>query len=191
MPVQIGTTSASFADPTRLLSDCHRRIEMFLGALRTVAETGDHPLTERARKSLEAALSYFRDAAPKHTADEEESLFPRLRRVENGEARFALSRLDALEADHRNVAPLHAVVDELGRRYLNTGSLAPSEVIEFRLALDGLTRTYCEHIAEEDENVFPVAARLLSELDRNAIGKEMAARRNVPFTPTERQRQSG
>ena len=30
MPVQIGAQSHSFSDPTGLLSDCHRRIEMFL-----------------------------------------------------------------------------------------------------------------------------------------------------------------
>jgi hypothetical protein len=33
MPVQIGAQSHSFSDPTGLLSDCHRRIEMFLGTL--------------------------------------------------------------------------------------------------------------------------------------------------------------
>ena len=31
MPVQIGTETHNFSDPTGLLRDCHRRIEMFLG----------------------------------------------------------------------------------------------------------------------------------------------------------------
>jgi hypothetical protein len=35
MPVQIGAKAHSFSDPTGLLSDCHRRIEMFLGSLQT------------------------------------------------------------------------------------------------------------------------------------------------------------
>ncbi len=30
MPVQIGAQAHNFSDPTGLLSDCHRRIEMFL-----------------------------------------------------------------------------------------------------------------------------------------------------------------
>jgi hypothetical protein len=38
-------------------------------------------LNEEQRGAFEAALRYFREAAPKHTADEEESLFPRLRRI--------------------------------------------------------------------------------------------------------------
>ena len=33
MPVQIGAQTHNFTDPTGLLSDCHRRVEMFLGTL--------------------------------------------------------------------------------------------------------------------------------------------------------------
>jgi len=48
MPVQIGAQSHHFSDPTGLLSDCHRRIEMFLGTLERVASVIDQPLTEDA-----------------------------------------------------------------------------------------------------------------------------------------------
>jgi hypothetical protein len=38
MPVVIGgRPDSSFSDPLGLLTDCHRRIERFLGALRRVA----------------------------------------------------------------------------------------------------------------------------------------------------------
>ncbi len=49
MPVQIGARSHSFSDPTGLLSDCHRRIEMFLGTLERIASVIDRPLTEDTR----------------------------------------------------------------------------------------------------------------------------------------------
>jgi hemerythrin superfamily protein len=81
MPVQIGAETHDFSEPTGLLSDCHRRIEMFLGSLQRVSEFVDRPLTSQARAALESALPYFQEAAPKHTADEEESLFPRLRQI--------------------------------------------------------------------------------------------------------------
>ena len=90
MPVQIGAQSHSFSDPTGLLSDCHRRIEMFLGTLERVASVIDRPLTEETRPALESALRYFREAAPKHTADEEESLFPRLRQMHHLDVEKAL-----------------------------------------------------------------------------------------------------
>ena len=74
MPVQIGAPTHNFTDPTGLLSDCHRRVEMFLGTLEAVANVIDRPATEESRRALESALRYFAQAAPKHTADEEESL---------------------------------------------------------------------------------------------------------------------
>ena len=80
MRVQIGAQAYSFSDPTAFLSDCHPRIEMLLRALE-VTSVVDRPLTEETRAALETALRYFREAAPKHTADEEESLFPRLRQI--------------------------------------------------------------------------------------------------------------
>src|SRR6266581_372662 len=46
MPVQIGAKPHNFTDPTGLLSDCHRRVEMFLGTLTAVAEVLDRPATE-------------------------------------------------------------------------------------------------------------------------------------------------
>jgi hypothetical protein len=45
MPIQIGTKAHDFSEPTGLLSDCHRRIEMFLGSLQRVAEVIDSPPT--------------------------------------------------------------------------------------------------------------------------------------------------
>jgi hypothetical protein len=63
MPVQIGAQTHSFSDPTGLLSDCHRRIEMFLRALERVASVIDRPLTEDIRHALESALRYFREDA--------------------------------------------------------------------------------------------------------------------------------
>ena len=81
MPVQIGVKSHNFTDPTGLLSDCHRRVEMFLGMLVAVADVIDHPVTADTGRLLDSALRYFVQAAPKHTADEEESLFTRLRQI--------------------------------------------------------------------------------------------------------------
>jgi hypothetical protein len=66
MPVQIGAKTHNFTDPTGLLSDCHRRVEMFLGTLEAVANVIDRPATEETRRALESALRYFAQAAPKH-----------------------------------------------------------------------------------------------------------------------------
>jgi hemerythrin-like domain-containing protein len=179
MPVQIGTKSHNFTDPTGLLSDCHRRVEMFLGVLEAVAKVIDRPATEETSRGLESALRYFAQAAPKHTADEEESLFPRLRQIRDPEIEAAFSKLEQLEKEHRLAAPLHAAVDRLGAQYLSTGNLPGLEVVDFRRAVASLASMYRQHISVEDSLVFPLAARLLSDADKSAIAGEMASRRQV------------
>lgn len=179
MPVQIGAKVHNFTDPTGLLSDCHRRIEMFLGALEGVGEVIDQPPTEETRRSLESALRYFGQAAPKHTADEEESLFPRLRQVQDQEITAALSQMDRLEHEHSAAVPLHARVERLGVEYLASGKLNAAEVREFRESVASLAEMYQQHIRIEDEVVFPLAARVLPEQEKAAIAEEMARRREA------------
>jgi iron-sulfur cluster repair protein YtfE (RIC family) len=146
MPIQIGTKAHDFSEPTGLLSDCHRRIEMFLGSLQLVAEGIDSPLTKEARAALETALRYFKEAAPKHTADEEESLFPRLRQIHHPDVESALAALNALENEHRRAAALHAEVHSLGLLSLDRGHLPAQEARQFRRAINDLAVIYGEHI---------------------------------------------
>ncbi|MGB0014948.1 MAG: hemerythrin domain-containing protein [Candidatus Sulfotelmatobacter sp.] len=181
MPVQIGAKAHSFLDPTGLLSDCHRRIEMFLGSLQSVAEIIDRPLSAETRAALESVLRYFRESAPKHTADEEESLFPRLRQLQDPEIAKALATLDPLEADHHKANTLHAEVDALGTQCLDECCLPATEANQFRQAVRELASIYGEHIRIEDELVFPAAKRMLSVTDRAAIALEMASRRDTPM----------
>jgi hemerythrin-like domain-containing protein len=177
MPVRIGASVHDFSDPTGFLSDCHRRIEMFLGALEGVAKIVDRPPTPESRRALDASLRYFRESAPKHNADEEESLFPRMRMIRDTEIQATVARLEELEKEHRRASPLHAEVERLGQAYLSGASLSEMEIESFRKAVSDLAAMYREHIRVEDEVVFPVAARHLSRAEQIAIGDEMAARR--------------
>src|SRR5579885_357682 len=108
MPVTIGAAESTFANPIGLLSDCHRRIERFLQAMLTVAtEAAGGPLDAEHRSALENALRYFREAAPKHTADEEEDLFPMLRLLPNQRGSEVLAEVDRLEGEHKNTEAAH------------------------------------------------------------------------------------
>jgi hemerythrin-like domain-containing protein len=182
MPIQIGQRDHNFTEPTALLSDCHRRIEMFLGWLEAAAKAGDQNLNAETARALTSALRYFREAAPKHTADEEESLFPLLRQIEQPDVQSALGKLEDLEQDHRRAADLHAAVERLGALYLSKECLTKAEAESFRTAVSSLICMYREHITVEDQFIFPIAARALSRPEQISIGMEMAARRNVNFT---------
>ncbi len=177
MPVQIGEKrQADFSNPLGMLSDCHRRIESFLKALLVLArEQRGGLLDAGGRSSLQNALEYFRHSGPRHTADEEESLFPRMR--ECADAEGALRSLEALHADHVLAERAHAEVDELGTRWLATGRLNEADAARFRELLESLAVLYERHINVEDHEVFPIAGRGLSEEHLASIGKEMAERR--------------
>src|SRR5215471_6676482 len=117
MPITIGAKQESdFTDPIGMLGDCHRRIERFLSVLKRLAsERQGAALTGQEQNAMSASLRYFREAAPKHTADEEESLFPRIRAADPDATRSLFERIDALESDHQTAVKLHAEVDVLGQ----------------------------------------------------------------------------
>lgn len=181
MPITIGAKEESdFTDPIGMLGDCHRRIERFLVVLKTLAcERRGAALSEQEQNALTSSLRYFREAAPKHTADEEESLFPRMRAADPAATRTLFERIDALESDHRTAVRLHAEVDVLGQAWLSDGNLSPGDALRLAEILGQLATLYERHIALEDTEVFPSATQLLSSSDRQAIGLEMAARRGL------------
>src|SRR5215475_7981668 len=107
MGIQIGAKPDSgFDDPLGMLKDCHLRIEHFLRILCFVAERAHGPiLTEEEATAVQSALNYFRVGGRRHTADEEQSLFPRL--IATG----GFAELDRLEEDHAEADESHAEVE--------------------------------------------------------------------------------
>jgi hemerythrin-like domain-containing protein len=171
-----GRPDHGFDEPLGLLSDCHRRIEHFLEILMTVdRQASGGPLTAAQRQDLDAALRYFATAAPTHTADEEESLFPRLRATDV--AGHTIPVLARLEQDHDAADRRHRAVDYLGRRWLDVDHLDSAEAAAFQEHVTALHTMYREHIRIEDRELFPAAFALLRPTDLAEVGREMAARR--------------
>ena len=170
-----------FDEPLGLLRDCHRRIEHFLSVLNSIAgQFAGGRLDTRSREQFEGALRYFSTAAPRHTADEEQSLFPRLAAAPDPSSRKAVEIVRRLERDHADAAALHATVDRLGQQWLQTGALPAGDAASLREAVERLDSLYKSHIAVEDQQLFPAAAAVLSPDDLRDIGQEMARRRSVP-----------
>ena len=183
MPISIGATQeSSFANPIGLLTDCHRRIERFLGVLvRVAAEAREGPLSAEHRHTTETALSYFNCAAPLHTADEEEDLFPELRRLARSDSAQMMARISRLESEHIIAAAWHHQVHDIGERWLRQDYLLPHEVAALQGVLTSLTELYRGHIAVEENEIFPVARETLSASEKEVIGRRMAARRGARF----------
>jgi len=181
MGIQIGAEPEhDFHQPLGLMSDCHRRIEKFLNILVTVADRArGGELDSSQQEGLDVALRYFRMATPLHNADEEQSLFPRMRAVNDSRVRDALAQIQALEADHRVAEAAHAEVDRLGCRWLGQGILPVEDATRLLELIHNLRATYARHIAIEDREVFPLAAETLDSALLQQVGLEMARRRGV------------
>ena len=176
MAIQIGAKSDSgFDDPIGMLKDCHRRIERFLHILWVVAErANDRALTDEEAEAVQSALHYFRVGGQRHTADEEESLFPRLR-AESTAGNF--EEIGGLENDHRNANDLHATVDTLYSEWIAAGVLGPEDEQRLRSSAEKLKHLYQEHIQIEEKIVFPRAVEMLNSRTIAVIGREFRARR--------------
>ena len=176
MPVQIGARPDSgFDDPIGMLTDCHRRIEMFLNVLCVVADrAAGRALTGEESAATQAALQYFRIGGQRHTADEEQSLFPRMRASCGQES---LSEIEGLEGDHQDASRIHAAVETLYAQWIIGGALDLKDQDELLAATEHLKRLYTEHIRLEEQVVFPRAAQMLSPDAIHEIGQEFRTRR--------------
>ncbi len=173
MPVQIGAKPDSgFDDPLGILKDCHRRIERFLGVLCLVAERGTgRALSADEAEAARAALRYFRESGPRHNADEEESLFPRLQ-----PAAEIVAQVERLEDEHSRSAQLHESVDRQFTVWLADG--APQDHDRLLRETAELREMYAGHIRLEEDVVFPHAAAVLEPQVIAEMGEEFRARRN-------------
>jgi hemerythrin-like domain-containing protein len=176
MNIQIGAKPDSgFDDPIGMLKDCHRRIEYFLRFISTVVERAQgRSLNFEETAAVESALNYFRAGGQRHTADEEESLFPRLR--ENA-ALAKLNEIAELENEHREANELHQAVETLYQTWIKNGRLPVEDEKQLLLAAQRLQVLYGEHIEIEEKVVFPRAAETFDAKTIALIGEEFRARR--------------
>src|SRR5262245_2640048 len=181
MPIALGDpVEADYSDPLGLLSACHLRIQRFLRLLIDVTrQLHGQALSEDQRSAMQTARRYFREAAPNHTLDEDESLFPRLRACANPAARAAIAELDTLHRDHVMASASHSEVDLLVGRWQEAGCLSGDEAHRLAGLLNKLDALYQKHIALEEDHIFPLAGKILSASQLAEVGCEMANRRGV------------
>ncbi len=176
MAIQIGAKPDSgFTDPIGMLKDCHRRIEHFLDILFLVAgRARRRSLTEEEQSAVQAALRYFHVGGQRHSADEEQSLFPRLRAEPPMDS---MDVIDRLEGDHRHAEDLHQSVDWLYTAWISAGVLEVNDEERLVSQTRELKQLYAEHIHIEETIVFPHAAQVLSSEAIACMGDEFSARR--------------
>ena len=175
MPVSVGQgPQPDFDHPIELMIDCHRRIEKFLDVLDRVAAKSE--LDAERHRALLTALNYFQSAGPRHNHDEEGDLFPALSAFGGAAARL-VEKMEQLAAEHRMAEQMHNRLNQLGRKWLKSRRISAADMAEFRLLVERLMKFYAAHIATEENDVFPMAAAVLSPETLRQIGQNMRARR--------------
>ncbi|MBI3910874.1 MAG: hemerythrin domain-containing protein [Armatimonadetes bacterium] len=175
--------SPTFDDPIGMLRACHRRIERAVNVLERVAEREQNGTFDaEAGEALRQTLYYFSTGVPRHAADEEQSLFPRLRQHDP----VAFRSLEALTREHTEADATYRELADLAEELLRTGRFeTPEKSDRFRRLASMLGDLYRLHIRAEDEELLPRAQADLSAEEMGHIGTEMAARRGIDW---ERQR---
>ena len=159
-----------------MLEACHERVQRTLALLGRLREhVADHGADGSARDAARDVLRYFDIAAPLHHEDEELHVFPPLLAQGGPEVVALVQRL--LE-DHR------AMVSDWAAARQPLQALAAGQLQRFGAAdlaaLDGFARRYDRHIADEERIAYPAVQALLPPAICEAMGREMAARRQAP-----------
>lgn len=161
-------------DPLGLLSACHGRIARQCETLRRLAvHLPAHGSDEAAQVAAAAVMRYFQTAAQHHHEDEEEDLFPALIEAMAGSDAVCLHALvDGLVVDHERLAalwaPLRQILEAVAAGH--PAELPAAQVEAFAIA-------YAEHIRREEDELLPLAARLVSDDALALISRAMKARR--------------
>ena len=174
--IKLGTSPAVERDAVDMLLACHQRIRNFTGIATRIADAHGAAGPEVAN-AAEAVHRYYAVALPLHEQDENDSVYPRLRRKLTDENERA--SLQAMVDQH---GPIHEVVAKLLPRWEEL-KRAPEKlngyVDELREDAERLQELWNEHLALEEEIVFPLIRARLSDDDLRDIHAEMKRRRNV------------
>jgi len=168
--------AAGFEAPLEMLAACHGRIEAQCATLRRlVPHLAAHGADAQARSAAAAVMRYFDTAALDHHADEERDLFPALLEAMAGSDAVCIRNLTTrLAAEHRELeaawAQLRMELAEIAAGL--TGRLDDQQVQAFA----GL---YEAHLALAEDELLPMAERLLGDAQLDSIGRAMRERRGV------------
>jgi hemerythrin-like domain-containing protein len=129
-------------------------------------------LFEESLKAIVNSLRFMDTSGVRHTVDEEESLFPRLR---NSLSEEQIQYLGQLESQHREVDAVYDSLKEVVAQLQEEAT--PARISAYRELVEKLTAAYRAHIASEDSILMEMARSVLTADELAAMQSEMRARR--------------
>ena len=158
------TNAAAAHEPTSTHEAAHR-----------TANEAVHGADAQARSAAAGVLRYFDSAALQHHADEEVDLFPALIEAMAGSDAVCIRQLtQRLSEEHRQLERAwRGLREPLARIAAGTARALNGDEVEAFATL------YESHLALEEVELLPMAARLLGDAQLDDIGRAMRARRGI------------
>jgi iron-sulfur cluster repair protein YtfE (RIC family) len=170
--------AASSSTAVEMLLGCHTRIRHYVQLSLTLAGAENEPLKEIAEAAT-AIFRYFSTALPLHEADENKSIFPRLR---SAQPAGGLVR-EAAEI----MVEQHKAIDEMATELLSLCSSldhTPERLATLSRRLEHVSRAleqaFAAHLHMEETVIFPALTELLTGEQLEEIRREMQERRTAP-----------
>lgn len=161
-------------DAIRIIRDEHRSIEAVMHALTHLARAAQDPAVRPGFEVLRAMIYYIAEYPERlHHPKEDGQLFARLA----ARAPEAKPLLDELSAEHASGAPM---LRGLEHALLDFEQNWPRGAREFAAAVAAYADFHWKHMRKEEEQVLPLAERVLSAEDWRAIDEAFAGHHD-PF----------
>jgi hemerythrin-like domain-containing protein len=159
-----------------MLAACHHRVDSQCKTLqRLVAHLAKRGSDAEAGVAAAAVLRYFDTAALDHHADEEIDLFPTLiDSIAGSDANGIGALIESLKDDHRT---LESHWQRLRPALLKIVAGEPQALLASDVM--PLVTLYERHMAREEAEVLPLAARVLSDAALDRVGRAMRERRGI------------
>jgi hemerythrin-like domain-containing protein len=161
--------------PLEHLTACHRRIEDRLATLERVIPHLESR-REEALAAIHGSLRFFDTNGSWHTADEEESLFPRMSALMSEEER---GFVDTLSAEHQEAENVYHALKQTVSALKKENPCQPETMEEYKTLCGRLCSIYRAHIQAEDARIPEMGHRLLGEEALEQISQEMKLRRGL------------
>lgn len=170
--------AAGLDQPIEILKACHERVINHCEIMQRLSEhlkkTG---VDEQAMLASKNLLRYFELAAKNHHEDEEKNLFPMLLDSMAGSDAVCIKEIiNTLKNEH---LLLENIWHKINAPLKLVASGIHVEIDESQIKL--LTEIYKKHINLEENELFPMAKRLLNEEQLKHMSHDMTQRRKINY----------
>lgn len=176
LPTPFSPTATRPDTPLQRLHGCHQRLQQQCATLqRLPAHVATHGADEQAADAARAVMRYFDIASADHHEDEERDLFPALLEAMAGSDAVCLRELTGtLTTQHRELHALWLALRPALQRVCEGDATALDAA-----QIERFVAAQARHLAREESELLPMAARLVDDAAWQRIGRAMQLRREA------------